>query len=331
LFLSGHAGVWPPYRRGVEGLVTLYREVMPALTAASRMFVDLLPRARHVWVDCCEGPAALDEAAAPCAALCNDRRVFALDLFLGRLGDAASRPFVEEVIAAGGEDLLATEPGTLDVLGLDYYAHSEWAYMDADRPVPLGAAGHELHPNAVPASRTSPALRGIVPSPEPIGLAALIGEYAGRYDFPLLLTETNIRGTPSDRATWLKHTLAECEQARQAGAPLTGYCWFPFIDSLDWNSLLARADRCLDPVGVLWLDEALERRSSSMLDSYARAAAGTPAADLPAYRLSGGTARWLSALLPAMEDFPWSPAPAGEQGFDLERVASRAGTQASRG
>ena len=35
-----------------------------------------------------------------------------------------------------------------------------------------------------------------------------------------------------------------------AGAPLGGYCWFPFVDSVDWNSLLARADGCIDPVGV---------------------------------------------------------------------------------
>jgi len=327
LFLSGHAGVWPPYRRGVEGLITLYREVMPALTAASRMFAELLPAARHVWVDSCEGHSALDEAAVPCAVLCNDRRFFALDLFLGRLGHPDSRPFVEAVIAAGGEDLLTMEPGTIDVLGLDYYAHSEWAYISAESPVPLGAAGHELHRRAVEESGGSPALDGIVPSPAPIGLAVLIAEYARRYEFPLLLTETNIRGTPSDRATWLKHTLAECERAREQGAPIDGYCWFPFIDSLDWNSLLARPDGCIDPVGVLWLDEGLERRSSSMLDAYALAAAGTPASDLPAYRLSRGAARWLSALLPAMEHFAWSPPPPDEHGFDLDSVATTAVTQ----
>ena len=164
------------------------------------------------------------------------------------------------------------------------------------------------------------ALCGVVPSPRPIGLAALISEYADRYEHPLLLTETNIRGTPSDRATWLKHTLEQCELARERGAPLSGYCWFPFIDSLDWNSLLHRADRCIDPVGVMWLDPRLERRASSMLDSYTRAAAGTPAAALPAYRFSPATARWLSALLPAMESFAWQPPPAAEDGFDLDSV-----------
>jgi beta-glucosidase/6-phospho-beta-glucosidase/beta-galactosidase len=122
LFLSGHEGVWPPRRRGLDGLLALYRRVLPALTAASRLFRDLLPDARHVWVDTCEGHTPLDAASAPYAELCNDRRFFVLDLFLGRVDRAERRPFVEALLAAGGEDLLQIEPGSIDVLGLDYYA-----------------------------------------------------------------------------------------------------------------------------------------------------------------------------------------------------------------
>ena len=321
LFLAGHQAVWPPYRRGLAGLLSLYRQVMPALTAASRLLKELLPRARHVWVDTCEGHAALDESAQEHTELCNDRRYFALDLFLGRLQRSEPRPFVEEVVAAGGGDLLAIEPGVVDVLGLDYYAHSEWAYLSAAAPVPATAAGHELHRDVAERPRAG-ALAGITPSPRPVGLAALIGEYADRYEHPLLLTETNIRGTPSDRATWLKHTLGQCELARDRGASLGGYCWFPFVDSLDWDSLLSRADRSIDPVGVMWLDESLGRRGSAMLDAYARAAAGASAADLPAYRFTAGVARWVSALLPAMDGFAWQAPPAEEDGFDLDRVAA---------
>jgi len=160
LFLAGHVGVWPPYRRGLRGLLSLYREVMPALTQASRMLAELLPRARHVWVDTCEGHTALDEAAIPYATLCNDRRFFALDLFLGRLERPDGRPFVEAVIAAGGEDLLALDPGTVDVLGLDYYAHSEWAYLSADRAVPdrwAGSSAGSSRRRSRPGSRRSSA------------------------------------------------------------------------------------------------------------------------------------------------------------------------------
>jgi hypothetical protein len=184
---------------------------------------------------------------------------------------------VRAVARAGGAALLDLEPGHVDVLGLDYYAHSEWSYSSA------GA---------------------IAPSPSPRGLAALIGEYGARYDRRLMLTETNIRGTSADRATWLRHTLAECEVAVAAGAPLEGYCWFPFVDSVDWDSLLRRHDRHIDPVGVYWLDERLERHASSMSRAYAAAAGGTPACELPAYRFSDQVKEYITPLL---RGWPTSP------------------------
>jgi hypothetical protein len=75
---------------------------------------------------------------------------------------------------------------------------------------------------------------------------------------------------------------------------MEGYCWFPFVDSCDWDSLLARCEGNIDPVGVYWLDEHLNRRESSMSASYRLAAAGVPAAQLPAYRLHPPVAAWLS-------------------------------------
>jgi beta-glucosidase/6-phospho-beta-glucosidase/beta-galactosidase len=296
LFLSGHEGIWPPYGRGMEGLVALYRNVLPSLLEASRRMAESLPGARHVYVDTCEGHTTLDESGEAYAALANDRRFFVLDLMLGRLAEG-ERPFVREVAAAGGEDLLSLPPGHLDVLGLDYYAHSEWAFT------------------------TRGGLRGVTPSPEPHGLAELIHQYHEHApELPLELTETNIRGGPFERATWLKHTLEQCEQAVAAGAPLSGYCWFPFVDSVDWNSLLARADGCIDPVGVLWLDEDGERHGSSMSAAYAAAAAGAPARDLPAYRLTEALARRLAGLLPLMRHFEWRDPPRPEAHMSDDRI-----------
>jgi beta-glucosidase/6-phospho-beta-glucosidase/beta-galactosidase len=310
LFLAGHEGVWPPYGRGVRDLVALYRNVAPALAEASRRFRDLLPGARHVWVDTCEGHSALDPAGEAYAAMADDRRFFALDLVLGRLGDG-TRPFVREVVAAGGEDLLALEPGHVDVLGLDYYAHSEWCFRGRRGPAPPGTTHSARHGllHGDPAGR---AVEGITPSPQPRGLAALALEYWDRYGLPMLLTETNIRGATSDRATWLKHTLEQVELARWAGADISGFCWFPFVDSLDWNTLLARADGCIDPVGVLWLDEDLDRHESSMSAAYRLVAGGAPSAALLAYELTPEVADWVRGLRGLMAHFDWRPAPADE-------------------
>lgn len=310
LFLSGHEAIWPPYHHGLGGFVGLLRNVLPPVAEASRRLRELLPGARHVWVDSCEGHAALDAAAEPFAALCDDRRFFAIDAFLGRATDR-SRPFVRAVAEAGGDDLLALEPGHVDIVGLDYYAHHEWCYRGRTHALPDAVARGLRHPHG-PGHPQETAVEGIVPSRRPRGLAALAEEYHEHLQLPLIVGETNLRGATSDRATWLKHTLQQTEQARATGVPVDGYCWFGFLDSLDWVSLLERCDGEIDPVGVIRLDAHLRRHESSMSEAWRLAASGVPAADLPAYRLTPETRDWVRHLLPLMDGFAWRDPPAAE-------------------
>ncbi|HEX3623072.1 MAG TPA: family 1 glycosylhydrolase [Acidimicrobiales bacterium] len=284
--LCGEMGVWPPYSHGLKGFLTLAANVMPALTEASGALRDLLPQARHFYVDTCERASAATPAAQAVADRANDRRFFVLDLFLGRHLDPA-RPFVAEVLAAGGERLLGLQPGHVDVLGLDYYAHNQWRYVDGSG-------------------------RGMPTSSDPGSLADLIVEYWDRYALPCAIGETNIRGFAPDRASWLKYTLEQCEAAVSRGVALDGYCWFPFVDSCDWSSLLARSDGHVDPVGVYWLDDGLDRRPSSMSAAYAAAAGGAPAAALPAYRFQPPVAGWLAGWLPQMAHWDWQDPPEQE-------------------
>jgi beta-glucosidase/6-phospho-beta-glucosidase/beta-galactosidase len=276
-FLGGHEGFWPPHLNGLDGFLACLRQVVPSLAEASRMLRELAPHARHVHVDTCERAVGLDSWGERKAAVCNDRRFIVLDLLLGRVADER-RPFVRQLLEAGGEDLLTSQPGYVDVLGLDYYAHQEWSYD--------GGSGHQ-------------------PSRRPAGLASLILEYGERYGLPMLLTETNLRGAASDRVTWLKHTLEQCEIARSQGADLTGYCWYGVVDSVDWNSLCRRHDGCIDPVGVFWIDQHHDRKESVMSEAYRRAAAGAAAAELPAYRFTPQVAAHLLHLLPLMDHYDW--------------------------
>jgi len=287
-FLCGHEGVWPPGLRGLKGFLTLARNVMPALTEASRACRELLPRARHLYVDTCEQATAATPSARPVADLANDRRFFLLDLFLGRTLDR-SRPFVAQVLRSGGEPLLGLQAGHVDVLGLDYYAHNQWQYQFSGR--------------------------GLASAPDPIPLSDLIGEYWDRYGLPCILGETNVRGFASDRASWLKYTLEQCEIAARRGVPVEGYCWFPFVDSCDWDSVLRRSDGHVDPVGVYWLDERLDRRPSSMSAAYAMAARGATAAELPAYRFQPPVDGWLAGWLPQMAHWAWQDPPPHEIGL----------------
>ncbi len=299
LLLCGHEAIWPPYLRGLEGFLGVVTNVLPAVAEASRACRDLLPRASHVYVDTCERHSASGPRAEAFTALANDRRFFLLDLFLGHPLDL-DRPFVAQVVAAGGDELLGMAPGHVDVLGLDYYAHCQWQF-DEDGG-------------------------GITAGPRPVPLADLIEEYWQRYRLPCLIGETNVRGQPSDRASWLKYTLEQCEVARARGIPLHGYCWFPFVDSSDWDSLLARCTGAIDPVGVYWLDDDLARRTSSMSASYRLAAAGAPSSELPAYRFQAPVRDWLSGWLPQMAHWEWVDPPASEvvePPQSLERIELR--------
>ncbi|HUQ40799.1 MAG TPA: family 1 glycosylhydrolase [Acidimicrobiales bacterium] len=281
--LAGHEGIWPPHLSGVGGFVELARALLPTMAEASRLCREMLPRARHVYVDACERHAAASPEAEAFTAMVNDRRFFVLDAFLGRAGDT-ERPFVALVAEAGGEDLLSIEPGDIDVLGLDYYAHTQWEFTDA------AGTGHNH-------------------SSRPTPLSELLAEYASRYDRPVIVGETNVRGYASDRVSWLKHTLEQCERARHAGVDVQGYCWFPFVDSADWDSVLVRHERNIDPVGVYWLDDTLERRPSCMSEAYAAAASGVPSADLPAYRFRPPVSDWLAGWMPFMAHWDWQDPP----------------------
>jgi beta-glucosidase len=295
LFLTGHEAIWPPYHEGLTNFVAQLLNVLPAVSRASRDFGEMLPDAKHVWVDTCEHHTGSGVGGSAYARMANERRFLVLDSFLGR-GYDNSGPLAELLRDAGGEPLQDLEPGRIDVLGLDYYAHCQWHFDDT------GGA-----PN----------------TPFPLPLAEQIHLYWDRYKVPCLITETNIRGRTSDRATWFKYVLEQSEAARRMGVPLDGICWFPVIDSTDWDTLLYRSDGHIDPVGVYWLDDDLSRHPSVMSDSYSRAAAGMPSHTLPAYTLGEPVATWLRGYATQMSHWSWTPAPDVDQGNSLPRTETR--------
>ncbi|HYY11145.1 MAG TPA: glycosyltransferase [Kineosporiaceae bacterium] len=287
LFLAGHEALWPPYGRGVGGLAVLLRSVLPSLVRVAALWRETLPAARHVWVDTCEHHAGGTARGRAYAELANDRRFGVLDLVLGRDLDDR-RPFLRDLARVGAQDLLevhAIAPVAVDVLGLDYYVHSEWWYDER--------GGH-------------------APSPAPVGLAALAQQYHEHTGLPLALTETNIRGLPTDQVTWFRLVLAELERAAAAGVPVDGVCWFPHVDSCDWDSLLARGAGRRDPVGVLALGPTGARRPTVLTRAWQAVAAGARAADLPAYRPQPPVTDQLAGYAPWLRGWPWTDPPPGE-------------------
>ena len=282
LYFAGHEALWPPYDSGLDGFARLATNVLPALSRAAACWRELLPAASHVWVDTCEHHAGVPGVAEETIAFANDRRHVVLDLAIGHDLDPG-RPFLAALLRAGGEALLDMPRLQVDVLGLDYYAGHEWWYDERG---------------------------GRSPSPEPVGFAFLAELYGRRYGLDLMLGETNLRGLPSDRATWLKYTLEQYERAVGRGVPLRGYCWYPHVDSADWDSLLARGAGRTDPVGVVSI-EGDARVDTVFTDVWTAAAAGARAADLPAYRLHTPAAEHLAGFTRQLSHWEWVDPPSG--------------------
>ena len=87
--------------------------------------------------------------------------------------------------------------------------------------------------------------------------------------------------------------------------PFLGFCWYPYIDSTDWSSLVCEAKGLIDPQGIYGLTPEFEREPSELSTLFAELAAGrATAAELPAYDFSEEAleVRMVRNFLPRM---PW--------------------------
>jgi beta-glucosidase/6-phospho-beta-glucosidase/beta-galactosidase len=285
-WFCGHEGVWYPYYRGADKFVPMLMNVVEAIIKVSRMLVATLPEVSLVHVDAAERHRALDRASREHAEFCNNMRFLVQDLVLGNVdADHALYGYLTQHGAT--EERLATfrqEPARIDVMGLDYYSHCELEWCSAGR---------------------------VYPNTKPEGLVPTAVEYAERFRLPVMLSETNIRGYVSDRISWLKFMVEQCEQIEQRvgdmGLTFEGFCWYPFIDSTDWCSLVKDANGCVDPQGIYWLDrDNMNRHSSELSEIYTSLAKGEiTSKDIPAYRFRAPLDHALASMRPLMQRWPW--------------------------
>jgi beta-glucosidase/6-phospho-beta-glucosidase/beta-galactosidase len=297
-WFCGHCGVWQPRLTGHSNFVPMILAVCRTIVRATRMIGEMIPGARFVHVDSCERHFGLDEESLAFAWFENERRFLVLDLILGLVDeDHPLRAYLTDN-GAGAAELSWFEDNAVrvDVLGLDYYSHSELAWRDG------GAVRDWVHPVQ--------------------GFAATAMEYVRRYKLPVMLTETNLRGEVTDRIGWLKYMLAECESlaAKLAplGVPFLGFCWYPFIDSTDWSSLVCEARREIDPQGIYSLTPSFDRQGSELSELFAALVSGKAGwSDIPAYPFSEEalTERRVQNFLPHMT---W---PLVEENDDLPMTA----------
>ncbi|MDX2151857.1 MAG: family 1 glycosylhydrolase [Bryobacteraceae bacterium] len=266
--LCSYTGHWYPHGKSDREFVSMSLRVCRAICEVTAMLMRTNPRIRFVHIDACESHSAMERGIEEWVEYAQHRRFLLHDLVLGRVdrGHPLYGYLVQNGAAESELSRLRDQPAKIDVLGLDYYPHSEMDWFWSEK-------------------RKGP--DRVRPVERPRGFAAVARDYTERYRLPVAVGETNVRGTVTDRLTWLRHMEEQTAELAESGVPVEGFCWFPSIDSTDWCHLCARCTHSVDPQGIWWLDaERWERHHSELSDCYAALAKGQlEISDLPAYRL----------------------------------------------
>jgi len=257
---SGDFGFWPPHGRKWRGYMPVLSRVALATSRAVRAARRAQPEATILLCDAADQFKTRDDSLRGEVALRNLRRFLLLDLIGGRVD--ANHPLHEWVSAYGMSELdlqwFRTHPQMPDIIGLDYYPHSDWEL--------------EMGPTGLRQRRADSAG----------GLYGVASDYYNRYGLPMLVTETSIEGKPINREIWLDRIVEEAKSLRADGVPLVGIIWWPLFDHLDWDGAMTHRIGKLHEVGLYKLarqgDGSLRRIRTPLATAFAALAAGGDAA-----------------------------------------------------
>ena len=274
-------GMWYPHHSSERQFAAMSMQVARAICLCANLLKRKDKNIKLVHVDTAEHHLALSPRVDSWVEHANERRFLIHDLILGCVDHR--HPLYSYLLECGasvdGLCWFQDHPGPFDVLGLDYYLHSEMEWFWNER---------EQRPDIHPLNRN------------PRGFAAIAEDYVDRFRGPVMLAETNVRGTVQERLRWLKFMEEQCELLVAQGLDFRGFCWFPSIDSTDWSSACTNYRASVDPQGIWSLDDARYTRHPSELSSiYSRLARGEIAsADIVRRELGPTLARRFEGYLP---------------------------------
>jgi len=201
---SGDFGFWPPHSRKWRGYMPVMSRIVQAVSRSMRAIRRCQPEATILHCDNVENYKSRDPELAIEVRRRNLRRFLVLDLLMGRVD--RNHPLFNWVTSYGMSELdldwFRSHPQKPDVLGIDYYPHSDWQ---------LDKVG-----NGVRQRR----------SETPLGLYGVGNAYYNRYGLPMMVTETSIEGQAINREIWLEETVEDCRRLREEGVPMLGYFWW---------------------------------------------------------------------------------------------------------
>jgi beta-glucosidase/6-phospho-beta-glucosidase/beta-galactosidase/glycosyltransferase involved in cell wall biosynthesis len=252
---GGDLGFWPPYQRKWRGYMPVLSRVVQAVSRGIRAIRRTMPEATVLLCDASENYKTRIDSLQPEARRRNLRRFIVMDLLTGRVD--RDHPMHTWLNNYGMSELdlqwFRTNPQQPDILGLDYYPHSDWQL--------------DLVGGAIKQRRAD----------NPVGLYGVSQAYYNRYNIPLMLTETSIDGKPINREIWFDRTVDEIRQLREDGIPMLGFIWWPLLDQLDWDGAMTHRIGKIHEVGLFnlqrQLDGTLRRSTTPLIRMFKEAAA----------------------------------------------------------
>src|SRR5207249_1083523 len=162
---SGDFGFWPPHARKWRGYMPVLSRIVQALSRSIGAIRQEMPEATILLCDAAESYKTRDDSLTTEVARRNLRRFLVMDLLLGRIDQ--NHALYSWLTAYGLSELdlewFRTNPQTPDLLGLDYYPHSDWQLDISFGAVRQRRADH------------------------PAGLYSVANSYWQRYGIPVML------------------------------------------------------------------------------------------------------------------------------------------------
>lgn len=243
--------IWYPFLRGDQNAARAIQNVTEGLSRAMLEIRRIQPAALMMIADTCEYYHSVEGAFQEEADFRTQRRFLVHDLYQGLV--TREHPMwsymVRNGIAEWELDWFVENPVRLDILGLDYYQHSE-------HQLRRGPQGERIDETAQ----------------KQWGWAEMARQYSSRYGgIPVILAETNVGGPVEDRIAWFEQIVAQTRQARAAGVPVAGLTYYGAVDHVDWDSALRVRNLNINPCGMWsleWRGDKLIRIPTALVDRY---------------------------------------------------------------
>lgn len=247
--------IWYPFLRGDRNVVQAFRNVADGICRSMLEIRQVQPDALMMIADTCEYYHSVDGAFQEEADFRSERRFLMHDLYQGLMD--REHPMwnymVDNGVLESDLQFLIDNPARLDILGLDYYHHSEHQLRRGDK-------GERIDETAGDERKW--------------GWTGLTKQYSSRYNgIPVFLAETNMGGPVEGRVKWVEHLVVETRKARAEGTPVAGLTYYGAIDHVDWDSNLRVRNLNLNPCGMWglhWEGEKLVRTPTALVDLYRR-------------------------------------------------------------